>query len=175
MALRGFIGQTALASALCAVLGLVPNGACAQSQQADPHCAPIGGTILTNLAVIDASTTLGTATGDLKGAVAARVVGVASGPGETTLLSVQHHFVTESGDTVSVAVATATVVQVAPGLLAVVSYPVKIIGGTGKFSGATGSFKNIGEVYLPNAPRFDGGETIFRYSGRVCFAAPGKS
>ena len=168
---RKFIIRTVLAP-LCAVLGLAPNGAFAES---DPHCVPIGGTILTNLAVIDASTTLGTATGDLKGAVAARVVGVSSGPGGTTLLSVQHHFVTESGDTINVAVATATVVQVAPGLLAVVSYPVKITGGTGKFSGATGSLKNIGEIYLPNAPNFDGGETVFRYSGRMCLASSGKS
>lgn len=174
MTFRKFIIRTALAT-LCAVTELTPNGAFAQSEKADPHCAPIGGTILTNLAVIDASTTLGTATGDLKGAVAARIVGVSSGPGGTTLLSVQHHFVTELGDTINVAVATATVVQVAPGLLAVVSYPVKIIGGTGRFSGATGSFKNIGEVYLPNAPSFDGGQTVFRYSGSVCFAAPGKS
>jgi hypothetical protein len=139
MTFRKFIIRTALAT-LCAVTELTPNGAFAQSEKADPHCAPIGGTILTNLAVIDASTTLGTATGDLKGAVAARIVGVSSGLGGTTLLSVQHHFVTESGDTINVAVATATVVQVAPGLLAVVSYPVKIIGGTGRFSGATGSF-----------------------------------
>ena len=66
--------------------------------------------------------------------------------------------------------ATATSVPIGPGLFAVVSYPVHINGGTGKFAGATGDFTNIGEVLLPHAPDTAGGTTVFRYSGQVCFA-----
>jgi hypothetical protein len=84
---------------------------------------------------------------------------------------VQHHLVTETGDTITVAPAQATVAPVGPGLFAVVNYPVQITGGTGKFAGATGTFDNIGEVRLPNFPDLTGGTTVFRYSGEVCFAS----
>src|SRR5579864_1256454 len=40
------------------------------------HCSSVGGTISTDLAVVDQSTTLGTATGDLKGAVTAAILNV---------------------------------------------------------------------------------------------------
>jgi len=61
---------------------------------------------------------------------------------------------------------------VAPGLLAVVSYPVRITGGTGPFAGASGKIDVIGEVFLPNFPDLAGGKTVFRYSGQLCYAAP---
>ena len=70
--------------------------------------------------------------------------------------------------------AQATVTPVTPTLLAVVNYPIEITGGTGKFAGATGTINNIGEVDVPNFPDLTGGTTVFRYSGQVCFAAPGK-
>jgi hypothetical protein len=155
--------------------GAAPPGyvALAQSQQAAPHCVPIGGTIMTNLAVIDPATTLGTVTGDLKGAVSATVLGVAPGPNpNTTVFTILHHFVTEAGDTITAAPANGTFTPVAPGLVAVVSFPVQITGGTGKFAGATGTMDAMGEVSLPNFPDLAGGKTIFRYTGQVCFAAP---
>ena len=143
----------------------------AQNSNAQPHCKQIGGTVMTNLGVVDQSTTLGVVEGDLKGAVAATILNVAPGSGGTVLFSVQHHFVTESGDTILVDPAIATTKEVAPGLFAVLNYPVHINGGTGKFAGATGDFNNIGEAEI-NA---DGvtGRTALRYSGQVCFAAPG--
>jgi len=72
---------------------------------------------MTNLGVVNASTTLGVVDGDLKGAVAA---------------------------TILTGVATATATQVAPGLDAILDCPVHVTGGTGKSAGATSDFNNIG-------------------------------
>jgi hypothetical protein len=107
---------------------------------------------------------LGTATGDLKGAIGVQIVGPFPGPGGATLLSAQHFWVTEAGDTIFVEPAQLTAKPVAPGLFAVVTYPISISSGTGKFKGATGKLKAIGEV------DFNSGEVGLRYSGQVCFA-----
>jgi hypothetical protein len=139
------------------------SAAAAQSVQASPHCAPVGGTVATNF--IDQTTTLGVATGDLRGAVSATLLGVSTGPNDTVVFSVQHHWVTEAGDTIVVSVAEAVAKPVANGLFAIVNYPVTIVGGTGRFKGATGTVQNIGEVDL-NVQR-----TVFRYHGEVCFSA----
>jgi hypothetical protein len=135
----------------------------AQNSSAGPHCLPISGTVMTNLGVVNASTTLGVVDGDLKGAVAATILNVTQDPNGTAIFTVQHHFVTQSGDTILAGVAVATATQVAPGLYAILDYPVHITGGTGRFAGATGDFNNIG------AADFGTGRTIFRYSGQVCF------
>ncbi len=129
---------------------------------------------MTNLAVINQATTLGTQTGDLAGAVSAGILSVTPGANGTTVFKVQHHFVTETGYTITAAPANATVAPVAPGLLAVVSYPVRITGGTGRFAGASGKIDVIGEIFLPNFPDLAGGKTVFRYSGQLCYAAPGR-
>ncbi len=76
----------------------------------------------------------------------------------------QHHLVTDAGDTILTAVATAVTTEVAPNPYAVLSYPVQITGRTGRFAGATGQFDNIGAADLKT------GRTVFRYSGQVCFA-----
>ena len=139
----------------------------AQSSSPQPHCHPIGGTVMTNLGVVNESTTLGVVDGDLKGAVAATILNVAPGSdATTTIFTVQHHFVTQAGDTILVDQATATTKEVVPGsgLYAILNYPVHIKGGTGKFAGATGDFNNIGAADLGS------GRTVFRYSGQVCFA-----
>ena len=70
--------------------------------------------------------------------------------------------VDETGDAVYVDKARATAVAVAPGLFAVVSYPVRITGGTGRLAGASGRIDNIGEVDLDRVL------TVFRYTGRLC-------
>jgi hypothetical protein len=128
-----------------------------------PHCLPVGGSISTNLGVIDANTTLGTATGDLRGALAANILGI-SQVGGNTVFSVQHHWVTESGETLVIDKTNAASAPVAPGLLAITNYSLHISNGTGKFAGATGDLHLIGEVDLNN------GQTVFRYTGQVCFA-----
>jgi|SRR6266850_3420237 len=151
---------------IIAVFGsiLVATVATAQEHDGGGRCVPVSGTILTNLGVVDANTTLGTATGDLKGAVAANILSVAPGKDGTTVFTVQHHWVTEPGDTITVGVAKARAMMVAPGLYAIVSYPITIVGGTGRFDGATGHIESIGEVDL------DAGHTVFRYTGQICLA-----
>lgn len=75
----------------------------------------------------------------------------------------QHHWVTESGDTLFFDPATATTIPISQTLFAVVTYPLHLKGGTGKFAGATGDMNAIGEADLSSG-------TVFRYSGQVCFA-----
>jgi hypothetical protein len=125
------------------------------------HCTPVGGMLMTNLGAVDQATTMGTATGDLKGAVGATVLSTEV-VGNTLLFHVQHHWVTESGDTLAFDPASATTTQVAPGLYAIVSYPVHLSGGTGKYAKASGDLTNIGEVDLGS------GQIVLRYAGEVC-------
>jgi len=125
-------------------------------------CAPIGGVILTDLGVWDPSSTFGYATGDLKGSVGVSILSMQQ-TGNALVLNVQHHWVSESGDVISVDPATATTTQVAPGLYAVVNYPFHINGnGTGKFAGVSGDGMGIGEADLAT------GRLVFRYTGMLC-------
>lgn len=156
---------TKMALAFVTALLLIP-GASAQNSNETPQCQLISGTVMTNLAVVDQNTTLGVVDGDLKGAVAATILNVVPGPEGTVIFTVQHHFVTQEGDTIYTAHATATTREAAPGLYALLNYLVHITGGTGKFAGATGDFNNIGAADLNT------GRTVFRYAGKVCFAAP---
>ena len=78
----------------------------------------------------------------------------------SVLSSVHHYWVTDAGDTIFVAPAQLTAFPVAPELFAIVTYPVSIAGGTGKFQGATGNLNVIGEA------DFYSGEIGLRYSGR---------
>ena len=147
-------------SILAAVAFLVA-GAAAQKNTKHQHCQPIGGMLMTNLGAIDASTTMGPVTGDLKGSVSGTVVGTEV-VGDNLIFHIQHHWVTESGDTLSFDQATATTRAVASGLYAIISYPVHLSGGTGKFAQVTGDFNNIGEVDL------NSGQIVLRYSGQLC-------
>lgn len=125
-------------------------------------CTPMGGAILTDLGVPDANSTMGYATGDLKGAVGVSILST-EGSGNTLILHVQHHWVSESGDIISVDPATATTTQVAPGLYAIVTYPFHLNGnGTGKFAGVSGDGTAIGEADLVN------GRLGLRYTGTIC-------
>jgi hypothetical protein len=134
------------------------------SERAEHHCTTVGGTIMTNFGAIDQNTTMGAATGDLRGAVSGTLLAAPqSGPGGTVIFHVQHHWVTESGDTLNFDPATATTAPLSQTLFAVVTYPVHLTGGTGRFAGATGDLTGIGELDL-NAG------TVFRYTGQVCFA-----
>jgi hypothetical protein len=135
------------------------------SMMTERHCVPVGGMLMTNFGAIDQFTTMGTATGDLRGAVSGTLLGAPQpGPGGTLVFHVQHHWVTESGDTLTFDPAVATTAPLSQTLFAVITYPVHISGGTGKFAGAIGDVTNIGEVDLGAQA------TVFRYSGQVCFA-----
>jgi hypothetical protein len=119
-----------------------------------------------NLGAVDANNTLGYATGDLKGAVGATILSIDTPSATTLIFTVQHHWVIESGDTLAIDPAKATVEQVGgpqSTRYGVVSYHVHLKGGTGKFAGATGDLHSIGEADLAT------GALVFRYSGNVCF------
>jgi hypothetical protein len=129
------------------------------------QCRQMGGALITNFGGVDANTTLGPASGDLSGAVAASILGVAPGANGTTVFTVQHHWVTDAGHAIFFKVAEATVAPVAPGVFGVVLYEAVISGGTGKFAGATGTLHFTGEADL------NAGTIALRYNGRVCLAA----
>jgi hypothetical protein len=151
------------------VLTLVACGQLAFAQ--NDHCKQVGGSILTNIGELTnfgvsdpQNTTLGVVTGDLKGAVAAKILAVSPGANGTVLFSVQHHFVTDAGDSIFADVAHATTQPLSQTLFAILSYPVKITGGTGRYANAHGLLNSIGEVDLAT------GRTSFRYFGQVCFS-----
>jgi len=126
------------------------------------HCQAVGGMLMTNLGAIDANTTMGTVTGDLRGAVGATILSTEA-HGNTLVLNVQHHWVTESGDTLKVdpAIATTTAVNQS-GLYAIVTYPIHISGGSGKFAELYGELNSIGEADLAK------GMIVLRYFGEIC-------
>jgi hypothetical protein len=158
-------------SALIASSGGRPAAKAQPQTNRDRHCKSVGGSLITNFGAVDPNTTLGPATGDLAGAVAATLTAPQSGPTvggfPTVIFNVQHHWVTTSGDNIFFKPAVAETIPVpnSSTLFAVVSYKVTINGGTGKFAGATGELDNIGEADLVHG-------TTFRYSGEVCFADP---
>src|ERR1700736_891782 len=64
-----------------------------QSEQSAPHCTPVGGTVMTNFGAIDQNTTMGTATGDLRGAVSGTLLAAPRpGAGNSLVSHVQHHW-----------------------------------------------------------------------------------
>ena len=78
---------------------------------------------------------------------------------------VQHHWVTESGDTIFFDEADATNYTIPSDpnhVLAVYRNGVEITGGTGRFEGATGTIFSFGAADLTLG-------AVFRYSGTVCF------
>ena len=131
---------------------------------AKPHCSQIGGMILTNLGgfgVIDGQpTTLGVATGDLKGALGVQIVGASP---DFTTITVRHHWVTEDGETLNFDQATLHGTWVSQTLLAVTDYKPHLSGGTGRFANATADTSAIGEL------DFSTGHAVLRYSGTLCY------
>ncbi len=156
--------RSSKAISILAVATFLVGAAAAENHK---HCQAVGGMLMTNLGAIDANTTMGTVTGDLRGAVGATILSTEA-HGNTLVLHVQHHWVTESGDTLKVARAVATTIAVdpvnQPGLYAIVTYPVQIMGGTGKFAELTGQLNSIGEADLSS------GMIVLRYFGQLCSA-----
>ncbi len=133
------------------------------SVRAESKCHEVAGGITTNF--VDTSDTLGSATGDLAGALGVHVLGEQQGPGGTILLTVQHHWVTANGDTLSLDQAIITLFPTsAPGLYAG-SYLDGLNlnkSGTGRFAGASGKLYGWGAADLSK------GEVVLRYAGNVC-------
>ena len=132
--------------------------------RAASNCRAIGGSISTNF--VNATTTAGTATGDLAGSVGVSVLSVGQGADGSVVFHNQHTWVTTTGDTIFLNQADATAyASPIPGLYAA-SYlkGVVIAGGTGKFAKATGKISGWGAVNLAAS------EITLRYEGTVCFA-----
>lgn len=139
--------------------------------QGGANCREVGGGILTNLIVDDAKNppetlTLGSATGDFRGGVGVEVLSTSGGViGAPTVFHNRHRWVTESGETILLADAEATAyaIPAVPGLYAVAyADRVQIKGGTGRFSGASGSIVLFGALDLNK------GQIVLRYGGQVC-------
>jgi hypothetical protein len=124
----------------------------------DPHCKQVGGAISTNF--LDASTTLGTATGDLKGGIGVSIASISDGP----VFHNQHQWVTESGDTLFLEEADAAGLPTADPSLLGIRYKngVRITGGTGNFANARGSLAIWGAADMARR------EIVLRYEGQVC-------
>ncbi len=151
---------------------------CLFAQGGEKNCQEVSGGVVTNILSEKGTvngkdfifTTLGTVTGDLKGAVGIYIFSITPGSNNGIVAKVHHHWVTEAGDTIFLQDATATAFQVGPfsGVYAVAddSYTVNIIGGTGRFAGATGKLSTIGVLDTNQ------GKIVLRYQGTVCFAEP---
>jgi hypothetical protein len=146
----------------------------------NPHCRQIGGGILTNfldpsqcLRTVGSSVNLctdGTATGDLRGAVGVQVLQV-TGTATGLILHNQHHWVTESGDTIFLNPADATAYATPDNNRFLTDYlnGIVITGGTGAFAGATGELTSVfGGVDL-NLAQVVSGQVTLRYARTVCF------
>ena len=134
----------------------------------NPHCQQVGGALMTNIGVIPVGgpfgTNLGPVFGDLKGSVAATILG--ENPDGT--FNVQHYWVTASGDTIKLSVAHLTPAYPVPdnkNIVAVLwgNYRSVIKGGTGKFLNATGYLDYFG------AADFSQQTLVLRYRGQVCY------
>lgn len=136
---------------------------CCAAAQAGPACREVAGGIVTNF--VDSSDTLGSASGDLAGGLGVHVVNQQTDASGAVLITVQHHWVTATGDTVSLDQATVTLLPTsAPGLYAA-SYLNGVNlnkSGTGRLAGATG------KIYAWGAVDMAKGELVLRYSGQVC-------
>jgi hypothetical protein len=139
---------------------LLISSSCLVAQAA---CHEVAGGIVTNF--VDSSDTLGSATGDLAGGLGVHVIAQQPGPGGTLMITVHHHWVTQSGDTVSLDEATVTLFPTTvPGFYAA-SYLDGVTlnkSGTGQFAGATG------KIYAWGAVDLNSGQLVLRYSGKAC-------
>jgi len=142
-------------AALMAVLATPASGFSATPGAAtNGHCQPVGGSVFTNF--VDATDAVGPVSGDLAGAVSVQILAV-----NGNVYHIRKHFVTTSGDTITVADTDFTTYPTGSGVAAATE-PMTITGGTGRFDGATGSVTFFGAIN-------GDGEVTLRYSGAICF------
>ena len=140
-----------------------------QAAPMNPHCTEVGGMAMTNIGGFGSpNTTLGVVTGDLRGAIGVEILGMRNDSSGKTVITVQHHWVTETGETLQIDTASAAGVFIAPGLFAIADYKIHLSGGTGRFENASGDMSAIGELDL------NAGHAVLRYSGQLCSAGPAK-
>lgn len=157
------------------LLALAP---CLFARGDEKNCKEVSGGIVTNFLAESGTvngmnfvtTSLGSASGDLRGGIGVYVFSITGAGTSNVVAKVHHHWVTEAGDTIFLEDATANAFQV--GTLAGVygvgddSYTVNVIGGTGRFAGASGTLRNTGVLDTNQ------GKIVLRYQGTVCFAQP---
>jgi hypothetical protein len=143
------IGKVACSFVVTMVLVASAAG---QSPATRSNCQPIGGSVSTNVGGFGPNTTMGVATGDLAGAVGVEILDITTAPNGLVDVSVHHHWVTETGETLMIDKADAFGVYVAPGLLAVTDYKVHISGGTGRYQNARGDVSVIGGGRFQHRP-----------------------
>lgn len=131
------------------------------------NCHPVGGTVSTNFT--NSNTTLGSATGDLKGGLGVNVLSVNPNSNGSLTFHNEHHWVTESGDTIWLAPANAVAFPTGVAGLFAVSYTagINVMGGTGRFANMTG------KLYAWGAVDTNKNEVVLRYEGSVCSADDG--
>jgi hypothetical protein len=155
---------TSISKVVCsfgAILILAATAA-GQSPGTDSNCKPISGFVSTNVGGFGPNTTMGVAVGDLAGAVGVQILGISVGSNGLVDVAVHHHWVTVTGETLTVDKAHAYGVYVAPGLLAVTKYLVHISGGTGRYQNTKGDISVIGEA------DFNAGHLVLRFTGQLC-------
>jgi hypothetical protein len=121
----------------------------------NPHCRHVGGSVFTNF--VDPTDAVGPVSGDLAGAVSVQILAI-----NGNVYHIRKHFVTTSGDTMTVADTDFTTYPTSVSGLAAATEPMTITGGTGRFDGATGSVTFFGAIN-------GDGEVTLRYSGTICF------
>jgi len=159
-------------------IALLVMAPCLFAQGDEKNCKEVSGGIVTNVLAESGTvngmnfvaTSLGTVTGDLRGGIGVYFFSITGVGTPKVVAKVHHHWVTEAGDTIFLEDATANAFQV--GTLAGVygvgddSYTVNIIGGTGRFAGATGNLSLIGVLDTSQ------GKIVLRYQGSICFVRP---
>ena len=157
-------------------IALLVMAPCLFAQGDEKNCKEVSGGIVTNVLAESGTvngmtfeaTSLGTATGDLRGGIGVYFFSIKGVGTPKVVAKVHHHWVTEAGYTIFAQDATANAFQV--GTLAGVyavgddSYTVNIIGGTGRFAGATGKLSISGVLDVNQ------GKIVLRYQGTICFA-----
>lgn len=126
------------------------------------ECSAVAGSIEATVIGGDPVNVLGVVSGDLAGAVRAVITSQAEGENGTVLLGLSHDFVTNDHASLKTNdKAVWTPVPDHPGVFYMTtSY--EIVGGTGKYDGATGSLQNSGTADTNT------GLLTLRYSGQVC-------
>jgi len=125
------------------------------------QCETVGGALMTNIGAIAGQTNLGPVFGDLRGSVAATILGQDANGN----FRVQHYWVTASGETIQLDVAVLHPVATSdPNVVAVLwgNYSSAIIGGTGKYKNARGKIDYFGIA------DFSQNTLVLRYRGGVC-------
>ena len=144
------LAKLAALSSVAMCLGVAPGFADAE------HCRHVGGSVFTNF-VDPPTNALGPVSGDLAGAVSVQILAI-----NGNVYHIRKHFVTTSGDTMTVADTDFTTYPTSVSGLAAATEPMTITGGTGRFDGATGSVTFFGAIN-------GDGEVTLRYSGTICF------